>query len=114
MNIETRNRGISEDEHLAEDARRALAPALDRFAGRVLRVRVRFVPMNRHRAACRVRVWCDRGPTVLVAAEAASSREAVHAVADRLSYTLSRKWPERRHRSHAVRRPALAARKETT
>lgn len=110
MQIETRNLGIPGARHLDLEVARAFEAALDRFDERVRRVRVRLVPVGTHEAACRVRVWCGHGPTVVMEARAASSNEAIHAVADGLNRALRRRWSARR----AGRRRAYVRRSPST
>ncbi len=98
MQIETRNLGLTNAEQLDLEVARAFGAALDRFDARVRRVRVRLLPAGTHEAACRVRVWCGNGPTVVMEAHAASGNEAIHAVADSLNRALRRRWSTRRSR----------------
>ena len=88
--MEMRNLGVTDDGNLQADAFRALDVALDRCEDRIRRVRVRFIPAGEHGATCRVRVWYDTGPTVVVEEDAATSIDAVNAVAAVLKRTLHR------------------------
>lgn len=98
MQIETRNLGLTDSGQLDLEVARAFGAALDRFDERIRRVRVRLIPAGAHEAACRVRVWCGNGPTVVMEAQAASGNEAIHAVADNLNRALRRRWSTRRSR----------------
>jgi hypothetical protein len=67
---------------------------------------VRVVPDGRHEATCRLRVWCDEGPTVIVESHARSGDEAVRNAVDSLSRTLGRRFDSPRPPHHRRRGPA--------
>lgn len=114
MQIETRNLGVSDSPNIDGEVARAFDAALDRFDDRVRRVRVRLLRSGSHEATCRARVWCGRGPTVVIEVEAASGSEAIHAVADAVNRTLRRRWSARRARRRRAAHPSTTstARKE--
>lgn len=91
MKIEMRNLGVEDEADLTRETLRALLPALDRFEQDVDKVRVRFIPRGTHEATCRARVWCASGPTLVLEEHAASTAEALHAIADAINRRLRRR-----------------------
>lgn len=98
MESELRNLGVSQEVGLGRHVDRAVAAALDRFDDRVRRVRVRLMPDGKHQATCRIRVWCEAGPTVIVEQQAATSGEAIDAVVAAVNQVLKRRFAKRRQR----------------
>lgn len=114
MQLEVRDLGVSERTDLERDVRNAVGAAVDRFAPRIRRVRVRAFTPSSWQEGCRVRAWCDGGPTIVVEAVAASSRAAVYAAADLLDGVLRRRLKGRRARRWSgAPRAVRGARNET-
>jgi hypothetical protein len=113
MQLEVREFGVSGPGTLERDVRSAVGAAVDRFAGRIRRVRVRAFSASSWQEGCRMRVWCGGGPTIVVEAVAGSRRAAVYAAADLLDGALRRRLSGKRaRRMGSTRRDARGARNE--
>jgi hypothetical protein len=91
MQIETRDRGVQDYKALERRAQRALQAALDRFEQSVRRVGVRLIPSSPEDVVCKVQVFCDRGPPLVVEKHAATHEAAIGAAADTVQAALARR-----------------------
>ena len=91
MQIETRDLGIGDGRDLERRAQRAMQAALDRFEQNVRRVGVRLLPSSPEDVMCKVQVWCDRGPPVVVEQRAPTHEAAICAAADTVQAVLARR-----------------------
>lgn len=85
------------DAEIGAAAERALLSALDRLAGDVRRVTVRFRRLRTH-ASCAVRVWCGDGRTLYVKKRRVSVHDAIGAAAQCMKHLLGRQLATRRAR----------------
>lgn len=105
MQIETRDRGVEDGKNLERRAQRAMQAALDRFEQNVRRVGVRLIPSSPEDVMCKVQVWCDRGPPLVVEQRAHSHEAAICAAADTMQALLARRL-KRSHDHHKRERSA--------
>lgn len=105
MQIETRDRGVQDGRQLERRAQRAMQAALDRFEQSVRRVGVSLMPSSRDDVMCKVQVWCDRGPKVVVEQRGPTHEAAICAAADTVQAVLARRL-KRSHDHHKRDRSA--------
>ena len=102
MKLELHGKGVRLNQRLRSHVERRLRFALDRFGGRVRRVRVRLQDLNGPRGGedirCHIQAWLTPGQMVLVEETRADPFTAVARASDRIGHNISRRFGRFRDR----------------
>lgn len=109
MKLEIRGRDVQITETLRAYIERRLRFALDRFAVRIGKVRLRVADVNGSRGGvdkhCRLEIWLGRTSPINLESRASSIRAAIDSIARKVGRVIARRV-NRRHEFRLSRNPA--------